>query len=184
MTSMRRAAQSYVTGSYCSYRQILGLAVPAVLLNAAAPLTTTVQTILLGHLNRDVKEQVAAFAAVSVVSNFVVFLLNFLVRFTIHGTACSRLCHGPALWLLVTASWLGSSLGTALTTAHHIWEATALLFSESRVQSAPPRRHTSPRVPLDEQVDGVSAKLGNAAGHHRWAKVQRDVRSRTTDPPP
>ena len=77
---MNGAAASYVAGSYCSYRQIAALTVPAILLNAAAPATTTLQTVLLGHLSDSVREQVAAFAAVSVVASFLAFLPNFLVR--------------------------------------------------------------------------------------------------------
>lgn len=66
--------------AYASYRQIIRLAVPAMLLNAAVPATTTVQTVLLGRLHHAPQQQVAAFAAVSSVANFVFFLLNFLVR--------------------------------------------------------------------------------------------------------
>lgn len=66
--------------AYASFRQIARLAVPAMLLNAAVPATTTIQTILLGNLHHEPQHQVAAFAAVSGVANFVFFLLNFLVR--------------------------------------------------------------------------------------------------------
>lgn len=70
----------YVAGSYCSFRQILALAVPAVLLNAAAPATSTIQTVLLGRLADSGRDQLAAFSAVGVVANFTTFLLNFMVR--------------------------------------------------------------------------------------------------------
>lgn len=98
---MSDAAGTYTPGSYCSYRQIASLTVPAILLNAAAPATTTVQTVLLGHLDSDVKEQVAAFAAVSVVSNFVTFLLNFLVRLSWLAVASPHGCfHDCFSWTL------------------------------------------------------------------------------------
>ena len=97
-------SNSYVPGSYCSIKQILALAVPAILLNAAAPATTTVQTVLLGRLPHHSRQQVAAFAAVSAVANFMTFVLNFM-------------------------------------------------------------------------VDGVSARLGHAAGQHRWRDVATGVRT-------
>lgn len=65
---------------YSSYRQIFALSLPAILLNAAAPAVTTTQTVLLGRLRDHGKDQVAAFAAASVVANFLTFLLNFMAR--------------------------------------------------------------------------------------------------------
>jgi Na+-driven multidrug efflux pump len=75
------AVPTYVPGTYCSFYQILGLAIPAVALNAAAPATATAQTVLLGRLEvkDDGRQQLAAFSAVCVIANFVTFLLNFMV---------------------------------------------------------------------------------------------------------
>lgn len=83
--------------SYASYQEIVRLAVPAMVLNAAGPATTTVQTVLLGRLREAPQQQVAAFAAVSSVANFVFFLLNFLVRSLVQITEA-----GGRVWLCTT----------------------------------------------------------------------------------
>ena len=97
---------SYIAGSYCSFKQILNLAVPAVLLNAAAPATASIQTILLGRLEHNGRDQLAAFSAVCVVANFTTFLLNFMVRWT------------GAMWMTSVSSCLKccvAQLHTAVT---------------------------------------------------------------------
>ena len=69
---------SYVAGTYCSYTQIVRLTLPAIILNAASPATTLVQTALLGRIGS--KDQVAAYAVASAFASFVITVLNFLVR--------------------------------------------------------------------------------------------------------
>lgn len=71
---------AYLPGAYSSYRQILVITLPAILLNAAIPFTTTIQTALLGNLPGHSRSQLAAFAAVAPFIGFPVSLFNFLVR--------------------------------------------------------------------------------------------------------
>ena len=97
---------SYIAGSYCSFKQILNLAVPAVLLNAAAPATASIQTVLLGRLEHNGRDQLAAFAAVCVVANFTTFLLNFMVRPTgamrlTSTSSCLKCCVTDEMTLLL-----------------------------------------------------------------------------------
>ncbi|KAK9836028.1 hypothetical protein WJX81_007032 [Elliptochloris bilobata] len=62
---------------YDSYKNIFLVSLPAIALNAAAPLTVTVQTALLGQ--KESSAPLAAFAAVNTSANLACFLFNFLV---------------------------------------------------------------------------------------------------------
>jgi Na+-driven multidrug efflux pump len=62
---------------YSSARAIFSVAVPAIILNVAAPVACVLQTALIGRYAG--KVPLAAFAAVSIVAGFAVRIFNFLV---------------------------------------------------------------------------------------------------------